>query len=122
MKKTVLSISSLFLVWALGVQSTVIFEEQFDGGIPDTWVISPGDPEGAVWQWTDNGEANDALVDGVVLPAIFWGTLPSIQSPSVANGVAMYNSDVYDSGGTNVGAGPYSGTQSGSLTSPVISF
>ena len=120
MKKAVLSILSLFLAWALSAQSTVIFEEQFDGGIPDTWEISSGDPEGAVWQWSSTGEAEEALVDGVVLPAIFWGTLPAIQSPSVANGAAMYNSDVYDAGGSNVGAGPYPGTHSGSLTSPVI--
>lgn len=38
----------------------VIWEEQFDGGIPITWQIGPGAPEGAVWQWPSTGMADSA--------------------------------------------------------------
>lgn len=98
----------------------VIWEEQFDGGIPITWQIGPGAPEGAVWQWSSTGMANNAVVDGENIAALFWLNRGPIDSPSVANGCAMYNSDVYDGGGIGVGAGPYPGTHSGSLTSPSI--
>jgi hypothetical protein len=98
----------------------IIWEEQFDGGIPITWQIGPGAPEGAVWQWSSTGMADSALVNEENIAALFWGSRDPIDSPSAANGCAMYNSDVYDGGGITVGAGPYPGTHSGSLTSPSI--
>ena len=113
---------ALFCVAAIQAQDTlaVIWEEDFDGGIPATWTIGPGNPEGAVWQWSDDGEADDAEVDGMNVNALFWGPNPAIASPSVGNGVAMYNSDVYDGGGVGVGGGAFPGTHSGTLTSPII--
>ncbi len=119
MKEHLLSILVFLLAFQLSAQ-TVIFSEEFDGGIPDTWEIGPGDPVGAVWQWRATGEADSALVNGEMRPALFWGTLPAIASPTVANGVAMYNSDVYDNGGVDIAAGPFPGVQAGSLTSPSV--
>ena len=119
MKKSLLLFPFLFLVLALSAQPNIIWEEQFDGGIPDTWEISAGDPVGAAWQWSPDGRADSALVDGVRVPALFWAGQP-INSPSAANGAAMYNSDVYDAGGVNVGQGPYPNGTSAQLTSPSI--
>ncbi|MCB0588777.1 MAG: hypothetical protein KDD06_26045, partial [Phaeodactylibacter sp.] len=96
MKRSLLFIPSFFLALVVWAQPTVIFEEQFDGGIPDTWEIGPGNPVGAVWQWSANGEADSALLDTVMTAAIFWGDRMAINSPSADNGAAMYNSDVYD--------------------------
>jgi len=118
MKGSLLLIASLLLSMAASAQPAVIFEEQFDGGIPDTWEIGPGQPAGAAWQWRANGRADSALINGVMTNAILWGNRMSISSPSVANGAAMFNSDVYDSGGINVGNGPYPNGTSGTLTSP----
>ncbi len=120
MKRPLLLISGLLYGLFSFAQPTVLFEEQFDGGIPDSWEIGPGDPLGAVWQWTANGRADAALVNGVPTGAILWGNRMPINSPSVANGAAMYNSDVYDSGGINVGQGPYPNGSSGALTSPSV--
>jgi hypothetical protein len=122
MKKSLLPLLALCLLAISGTaQSDTLFQEDFDGGIPDTWTISPGNPEGAVWQWSADGTAESAMVDGEVLDALFWGAAGTIQSPTVSNGVAMYNSDVYDGGGVGVGQGPFPGTHSGSLTSPAFS-
>ena len=122
MKKLLLLATGLVLALAAQAQDTlaVIWEEQFDGGIPADWTISEGTPAGAVWQWSDDAEADDADLDGVVTDALFWGTRGPIQSPSAANGCAMFNSDVYDGGGIGVGSGPFPGTHGGSLTSPYI--
>ncbi|MEQ8702421.1 MAG: T9SS type A sorting domain-containing protein [Phaeodactylibacter sp.] len=121
MKKLLLPIFALCLMAFSGTaQTDTLFQEDFDGGIPDTWTISPGNPEGAVWQWSPDGAADVATVDGETVEALFWGT-GTIESPTASNGAAMYNSDVYDGGGTGVGQGPFPGTHSGSLTSPAFS-
>ncbi|MCI5080615.1 MAG: T9SS type A sorting domain-containing protein [Saprospiraceae bacterium] len=120
MKRSLL-LFSFIAIFAVSMQAqTVYWEEQFDGGIPSDWEIGPGSPEGAVWQWSPDGQANVADLDGVSTDALFWGTRGPIQSPSAANGCAMYNSDVYDGGGVGVGGGPFAGTHSGTLTSPSI--
>ena len=116
-----LSLISFLYIFSLSIcAQTIIFSEEFDGGIPDSWEIGPGDPVGAVWQWSADGTASSVTVDGNILAALFWGTLPPIASPTVSNGVAMFNSDALDSGGTDVGMGPFPGEQSSSLTSPSI--
>jgi len=119
MKKCFAFLSSFFLLLVLDAQTTIIWEEQFDGGIPASWEIGPGTPLGATWQWSASGKADSAFLL-VPTSAIFWNDKEAIQSPSVSNGVAMYNSDVYDSGGISAGSGPYPGFHSGSLTSPSI--
>ena len=121
MKKALLLFSFLLLLAGLSAQEPiVIFEEQFDGGIPSEWEIGPGEPAGAVWQWSPDGRANTGQVNGMAVNALFWGMLGAIESPSVSNGCAMYNSDIYDGGGTGVGQGMFPGTHSGTLTSPSI--
>ncbi|MBV6653854.1 MAG: hypothetical protein KI786_08870, partial [Mameliella sp.] len=93
MKKSLLPLLALCLmVWSATAQTDTLFYEEFDGGIPDTWTISEGTPEGAVWQWSADGRAASADVNGETLNALFWGDGGTIQSPTVANGVAMYNS------------------------------
>lgn len=121
MKKSLLSLIVVGVaLMAVNAQSDIdtLFYEGFDGGIPETWTITAGNPEGAVWQWSADGQANSAELDGAPVDALFWGSRGPIQSPTVDNGVAMYNSDVYDGGGTGVGQGPFPGTHSGSLVSP----
>lgn len=98
----------------------IFYEEQFAGGIPDEWETGPGSPEGAVWQWSASGEADSALVNGMPTPALYWEDRSPIASLSPENGCAMYNSDVYESGGIAEGEGPFPGDHSGSLTSPAI--
>lgn len=100
-------------------QEVVIWEEQFDGGIPESWTIGEGSPMGAVWQWSASGKADSAFI-GVQTTALVWGDKGPIESPSVGNGAAMYNSDVYDTGGISFGAGPFPGQHSGTLTSPMV--
>jgi hypothetical protein len=101
-------------------QPTIIFQEDFNGGLPTGWQITEGDPIGATWQWSATGKADSALVDDEPISAIFWNNRPSIQSPSAANGVMMFNSDAYDSAGIGIGDGPFPGNQSGHLISPII--
>ncbi len=105
---------------ALDAQPTILFEEQFDEGIPDTWEIGPGSPEGAVWQWSPDGHVDSAMINGVMAPALFWGGPTPLASPTASNGAALYNSDVYDAGGIGPGEGPYPGGTSGALTTPSI--
>jgi len=98
----------------------VIFSEDFNGGL-NTFTPGAGTPVGAVWQWRSNGKPDSALVKGVMTSA--WTgirTLPAIASKTASNGAAMFNSDVYDSGGINLGAGAYEAPQTDTLTSPVI--
>ena len=119
MKELVLTASLYMLCLYLPAQ-TIIFSEEFDGEIPATWEIGPGDPVGAVWQWSSDGTASSVTIDGNVIPTRFWGTLPPIASPTVNNGVAMFNSDAYDNGGGEVGSGPFPGDHISSLTSPSV--
>lgn len=112
----------LFLASFLVAQETpqVIFSEDFNGGL-NTFTHGAGTPVGAVWQWRSNGKPDSALVNGVMTPA--WTgirTLPAIASKTPENGAAMFNSDVYDSGGINLGQGAYEAPQTDTLTSPVI--
>lgn len=98
----------------------VIFSEDFNGGL-NTFTHGAGSPVGAVWQWRSNGKPDSALVNGVMTPA--WTgirTLPAIASKTPENGAAVFNSDVYDSGGIDLGAGAYEAPQTDTLTSPVI--
>ncbi len=100
-------------------QQTIIWEEQFDGGIPETWTIGPGAPAGAIWQWSASGRADSAMLLEPT-SALLWNDKGPIESPSMNNGAAMYNSDVYDTGGIGFGGGPFPGQHSGSLISPLV--
>jgi hypothetical protein len=103
----------------LNAQETIIWEEQFDGGIPESWTIGPGNPVGAIWQWSASGRADSAMLLEPTAALLFNNKGP-IDSPSRENGAAMYNSDVYDTGGIGFGGGPFPGQHSGSLTSPMV--
>ena len=120
MKRTLSSTLFSLLAYLVVAQPCVIYEETFDGGIPASWEAGPGFPQGAVWQWSATGRADSALLNGISTAALFWNFRPSIASPTAGNGAAMYNSDVYDSGGVSIGAGPFAGTHSGTLASPAI--
>lgn len=101
-------------------QPTILFEEDFDGGIPFDWDISPGNPIGATWHWTSNGKADSVWVDNETYSALFWNNRPAIDSESADNGAVFFNSDAYESGGTGIGQGPFPGEQRASLTTPAI--
>lgn len=80
---------------------------EFNGGLND-WTTS-GTPNAALWVWKANGKADKGA---------YWGTRGAIASPSVANGVAVFDSDFYDNGGTGVSG---SGTAPAPHTSYLIS-
>lgn len=101
-------------------QPTILFEEDFDGGIPASWDISSGNPTGAIWHWTPNGKADSVWVNNETYSALFWNNRPAIDSESPENGAVFFNSDAYESGGTGIGQGPFPGEQRASLTSPAI--
>ena len=112
----VLSVAVIAFAFSASAQ-TIIFNEEFNGGF-GTFTAGPGNPVGAVWEHSTTGDASSNAAG--TISALFWGARVAIQSPTVANGCAMYNSDVYDGGGTAVGGGAYPGTHSGAMTSPSI--
>ena len=122
MKKIILSLLGLcFFAASIIAQDTtgIIFNEEFDGGLGD-WEVGPGDPVGAVWQWRSNAAPDSAFIDGVLTPARLTSTTDPMVSLTPENGAAVFNSDVYDSGGGESGEGPFPGMQTASLTSPSI--
>jgi hypothetical protein len=76
---------------------------EFDGGLNE-WTTN--DDRGATWVWTEDGTGSDGC---------YWGTRGPIESPSVANGAALFNSDKFDC--MDGIAYPHRGE----LTSPVFS-
>ena len=102
------------------LQPVVLFQEDFDGGIPADWILTPDCPDEAIWQWSANSRADSVLFDTSMIPALFWGVLPPINSPTAYNGAAMFNSDAYDSAGIGVGEGPFPSDHEASLSSPAI--
>ncbi|MEN0004572.1 MAG: T9SS type A sorting domain-containing protein [Bacteroidota bacterium] len=130
MKRLFLLFSFVFSLAALQAQEelNVIYEEQFDGGIPADWDVTQATPAGAIWTWSDDGDAADLIVDGEVTGAGFWdnGMRGPIVSPSVANGCAMFNGDAYDNDGSGIdglGLGPIPAGDvgyNGTLVSPTI--
>ncbi|MEN0005520.1 MAG: hypothetical protein AAF798_15325, partial [Bacteroidota bacterium] len=128
MKRLFLLFSFVFSLAALQAQEelNVIYEEQFDGGIPADWDVMQATPAGAIWTWSDDGDAADLIVDGEVTGAGFYGTRGPIESPSVDNGCAMFNGDSYDNDGNGsdgLGLGPIPAGDvgyNGSLVSPTI--
>lgn len=120
MKKLLLTLLPVLALALSGTAQDTLFFEDFDGGIPDDWEIGPGDPEGAVWQWSPDGTASSIMFEGETVEAGFYGERPPIGSASAANGAAQFNSDAYDSGGVNPGEGPIPAPHVASLTSPSI--
>ncbi len=98
---------------------TIIFEEQFDGGIDSTWQNNPiscGEPDSlhnTLWEWSDDGRAEMGA---------YWGDAGTIQSPSVGNGCALFSSDFLDNNGTagNFFMGLSPAPHSAELVSPII--
>jgi len=58
---------------------------EFAGGLND-WTTN--DDRGCVWYWTANGKGTDGS---------YYGTQPAINSPTVSNGAAIFNSDKFHS-------------------------
>jgi len=108
-----------FVLCSITVKAqTVIWSEDFNGAIPSTWTINSytcnavAGPT-ALWKWKSDGTANQGA---------YYGTLPAISSPSVANGAAVFDSDFMDTDGTQgaFGTGTCPGPQVGDMTSPSI--
>ena len=78
--------SAQTVIWPDPNDAQQVKNSQFDGGLND-WTTF-GDPAAAVWVWDANGKADEGS---------YYGTRPAINSPSVGNGVALFNSDYYDS-------------------------
>ena len=103
-----------------GSANPLIWEEQFDGGIPNTWTLNSS-PVGADWAWSNDGTADDVTIGGNTYTALFWDLNPPIASPSVANGCAMFNSEAYELDGTsNFGFGPFPGPHNSFMASPSV--
>lgn len=110
----------LFFLCSQGLSAqNLLFNEAFNGGL-GTFTAGAGTPVGAIWEHSSTGTA--ATSGNGLTSALFWGTLGAIQSPTVSNGCAMFNSDVYDGGGIAVGSGAFPGAHSGDLTSPSINL
>jgi hypothetical protein len=90
---------------------------EFDGGL-NNWTtkgVESDDPSksaNAVWEWDAKGAATKGA----------YSSTQTINSPSKANGAAVFNSDYLDNGGVEnaFGLGPAPGPQIGELISPII--
>lgn len=84
---------------------------EFADGLND-WTVNDLIGAGAVWEWSENGQADGGA---------FYNEGP-INSPSVANGAAVFDSDYWDNGGdgNNIGGGPAPAPHECELISPVI--
>ena len=63
-------LSRFFLVFVFSfaynyalLQPVVLFQEDFDGGIPADWTLTPDCPDEAIWQWSANGKADSVFFD-----------------------------------------------------------
>ena len=98
---------------------TIIYEEQFAGGIDSTWQNNPltcGEIDSlhnTLWEWSDDGRGEMGA---------YWGDGGTIQSPSVSNGCALFSSDFLDNNGTagNFYMGLSPAPHSAELVSPII--
>ena len=91
---------------------------EFDGGLND-WTVNaissavPDSAANALWVWSADGSGSTGG---------YWGERTPINSPSVANGAAIFNSDFYDNGGVqgDFGLGLAPSPQTSELVSPII--
>lgn len=91
---------------------------EFAGGLND-WTTKglasavADSSKNAIWVWDADGLANNGA---------YWGSGTAIESPSVANGVALFNSDFLDNGGIQgaFGEGLAPSPHSSELISPII--
>jgi hypothetical protein len=124
MKKALTLLSlSLFLILNLSAQEIIWGgpddpNSTFDGGLNDWTAVGvssavPDSAANALWEWTADG----ALSDGA-----YWGGGQPIESPSVANGAAGFNSDRLDNDGEagNFAMGPCPAPHVGDLISPIM--
>lgn len=121
---TLASLCMLLLINGISAQ-TLIWggpgdpNSEFDGGLNDWTTVGvasnvPDSAANAIWIW-------DA--DGIGDMGSFWGNGAPIASPSVANGVALFDSDFLDNAGTGIeglGTGSAPSPHTGELISPVI--
>ena len=122
MKKHLTKLVFTFLTIALlgqaGISQTYIWggpgdaNSEFNGGLND-WTVN-ATPDSALWVWEADGQADRGA---------YFGTRGPIQSPSVSNGAAVFDSDFYDNAGTsgNFGNGIAPAPQVGELISPEFS-
>lgn len=121
MKKLLLTLLPILALSFASTAQDTLFVEEFDGGIPDTWEISEGNPLGGVWQWSATASADSVTFMGERYAATFYGNIGQMDSQTPNNGAAMFNSDALDSGeGAAPGTGPLLAPHEGSLTSPSI--
>ncbi|MDX1651075.1 MAG: T9SS type A sorting domain-containing protein [Brumimicrobium sp.] len=109
-------------IWGTGAAAGAAegeFQNTFSTGTlnPTSWsAISINDanatPGNAFWARSTTGESQGA----------YWGTRPPITSPTQTNGVALFDSDFMDNGGTQgaFGLGSSPAPHKGELISPVI--
>jgi hypothetical protein len=94
----------------------IIFSEDFNGGIPDSWVINPisaGNPDSldnARWIWATNESLNYSD---------YWIDFCYMSSPTADNGFAIFDAAYLDSGGIASEVPPTGGT--GSAPTPLSS-
>ncbi len=126
MKRSILFFFGLILLVVPGSaqdttdqEITVIYNEDFGNGLAD-WEVGEGNPVGAVWQYRPDAAPDSAMIDGMTVPGFRTEGIGPIASLTPENGAAVYNSDVYETGGTGFGEGPFPGGQSATLTSPSI--
>jgi len=115
--KKMFGLLALLMVGAISFAQTVLWggagdpNGEFANGLND-WTVASNDPD-ALWVWDADGAAGLGAYSGGGTP---------IQSASVANGAAVFDSDYYDNGGVagNFGNGVAAAPQIGELISPII--
>ncbi len=109
---------SFLMTWALFADAQTVLwggagdpNGEFAGGLNDWTAVAVGDPD-ALWVWEADGKADLGAYSGT----------QAIQSPSVANGAVVFDSDFYDNGGVQgaFGMGVAPSPQLGELISPTI--
>ena len=116
--KLLFTFLTIVLIGQAGISQTYIWggpgdkNSEFDGGLND-WTVT-ATPDSALWVWEADGAADRGA---------YYGTRGPIQSPSVSNGAAVFDSDFYDNAGIpgNFGNGIAPTPQTGELISPEFS-
>jgi hypothetical protein len=111
---------SVFSCITPALTQTVVFSEDFDGGIPESWTINPvssGNPDSldnAVWIWATNESLNYSD---------WWIDFFYMESPTAENGFAVFDAAYLDSKGIASEFPPTGGTGPAPtpLTSDLIS-
>jgi len=118
MKRLLLTLLPVLALSFASMAQDTLFVEEFDGGIPDSWTTSG--VNGEIWSWSPDATADEIMYNDTTYSASFT-TGFNLNSLSADNGVALFSSEAFDTGGTGMlGMGPIPSPHTSYLTSPVL--